>query len=266
MVWLATAIQWPGHLSLPMLAVFLIAMGLMVASAYNAGEAVYRTQFATRSEDQSNKLLAQWQDDGKSAGTKEKWQRRIEFYIDTLQLHVLAAGIVFALAAAGIGVSWRKSSLLNRKPLPKLQNAEAEPPPLPPELPVCRLWMAAALAAFGTLGLGWYVTGYDLPVPLWNVSSIFHTEIWDGFRKDPREDSRMFAHFALGSAIVLLSAMLIIATRWAARRKLVIALLSLLLLTAIGSQIGVGILLLYDGDSGPIAHFNAASSPADQNN
>src|ERR1700722_11535562 len=108
--WLGSENRFPGHISRMVLAMFLIAMGLMVAGAYNAGEIVYRTQFSTRSQDQADKLLGEWQKDTKAGDPQERFQRRIEFYVDTLQMHVIGAGVVFALVAAAMGLSGKKAA------------------------------------------------------------------------------------------------------------------------------------------------------------
>jgi hypothetical protein len=105
-----------------------------------------------------------------------------------------------------------------------------------------------------------------LQTPLWDLRAIFHSEIWDPFRKDPKSDARMLAHFALGTAIVVLALILLIASHFAARKRFLIGLLSLLLLAVIAGQIGVGMLLLYDGDSGPLTQFNPPSSSAATSN
>jgi uncharacterized membrane protein len=258
--WLATEVRWPGHISLPILVMFLAAMGLMVGGAYNGGEIIYRTQFATRSQDTSDKMLADWQSETKGSDPKEQLQRRVEFYVDTLQTHVIIAGVLFALLAAGMGLSLQRSSQVK---LPKPQQKEGEPPPDRTALaPAPRFWVAAILAGLATAAVGWYVTGHDLQWPLWNIRAIFKEAIWDPYRKDPAANARMLTHSVLGAAILLLGFLLLLVSHLAARKKLFITLLSFLLLAAIAGQIGMGILLLYDGDSGPLTHFNPPSAAA----
>ncbi|HTW93983.1 MAG TPA: DUF2231 domain-containing protein [Tepidisphaeraceae bacterium] len=263
--WLATEIRWPGHISMPVLGMFLVAMGLMVAGAYNGGEIIYRTQFATRSQDQSDKMLADWQSETKGSDLKDQWQRRVEFYVDTLQTHVIAAGVLFALLAAGMGLSLQKSSQMN---LPAPQKKEGEEPPAerPALAPAVRFWAVAIVAGLLTAAVGWYVTGHDLEPPLWDVRAIFKEAIWDPYRKDPASNSRMLAHTVLGGGILALGVIMLMISHWAARKKFLITLLSLLLLAMIAGQIGMGILLMYDGDSGPLTHFNPpTAATADSN-
>jgi uncharacterized membrane protein len=251
-IWLGSETSFPGHIGRLVLLMFLVAMGLMVAGAYNAGEMVYRTQIATRSQDQSDKMLADWHTETNQADPKERFQRRLEFYVDTLQAHVIGAGVVFALVAAAMGLSWQKSSQV-RLPRPKETEEEPEPPVY---APAGRFWLVTALAGAATLAVGWYVTAHDLQWPLWDVRAIFKSQIWEPFRKDSANSSRMLLHFVFGSAIIVLAVLLIAISRFGSRRRFLIGLLSLLLIAIVMGQITVGTLLMYDGDSGPAFRFS----------
>src|SRR5207237_343100 len=111
---LASSPRWPDRISPPLMLMFLASMGLMTYGAYNAGEAVYRTGFSTRSQVESDQLLSDWKHETKTADPADKLSRRVEFYIDTLQAHVIGAGFVFALIAASWGVSWQRSAQLRQ--------------------------------------------------------------------------------------------------------------------------------------------------------
>jgi hypothetical protein len=103
------------------------------------------------------------------------------------------------------------------------------------------------------------VFAHDLATPLWNIRAAFNSEILEPYRKDPAGNSRLLAHLVLGASIIVLAMVLAPAAKFAARSRVLIGLLGLILLAAVIGQIWIGILLLYDTDSGPLGHFNAAS-------
>ena len=79
---------------------------------------------------------------------------------------------------------------------------------------------------------------------------------------DPVNNSRMMAHLVLGASIIVLAMVLAPAAKFAARSRVLMGLLGLILLAAVIGQIWIGILMLYDTDSGPLGHFNPAADSA----
>jgi uncharacterized membrane protein len=256
MVWLGGAARWPRPIGTPLLGLFAGAMGLMVFGAYNAGEMVYRTQLATQSQEQSDKLLSDWKDQTSAAGGTDKLKREIEFYIDSLQAHVIAAGLVFSLAAAAVGLSFQKSAQL-REPLPA--DPQTQEPSHIAAAPAARFWFFTAAMAAAALGVGWYVMANDLPTPLWNVRAAFDSQLLQPFQQDHANGARPLVHLYLGGSILVLALLLIPAAHWAAGSRVLIGLLSLLMIAAVAAQIGMGVLMMYDTDSGPLLHFNPAT-------
>jgi uncharacterized membrane protein len=221
-VWLASSPRWPRPAGPALWTIFAVAMGLMVVGARGAGELVYTTQFATRS-----------------------------------QAHVIGAGILAALLAAALGASLQKSAQLRRHPPAKIDEADGPSATEFAAAPTAALGFLAALAAAATLLVGWYVFSSDAPSP-WDVTAVFRYAIWQPFHKDPAGAGRVLVHLLLGGGIVVLAVFLVFAARWGARSRLLIGFLGLLVIAALAAQIGIGILMLYDTDSGPLTHFNAA--------
>ena len=109
-LWLGGSDRWRRGLHIPVLLMLLVSMGLMVTGAYNGGEMVYRTRFATRDEQTSTPMEQDALSDIKTSTGREKVNAQLNYYVDPLQAHVIGAGFLFALCAASLGMSLRKSS------------------------------------------------------------------------------------------------------------------------------------------------------------
>ncbi len=260
MFWLAVSARWPARLGVSLWVIFAVAMGVMVVGAGGAGEMVYRTQISTKSQAASDKLQDDWNRQVAADSPHDKLSARVDYYIDPLQAHIIGAGIVAALIAAAWGTSIQKSTQLRVKPLPRLQSEDAQPAAAPEvTAPATALWILATLAALGVLAVGWYIFCRDFQSP-WNVAANFREAVMQPYQKDPAGAVRVPAHLLFGGAIVVLAALLILAARWGARSRLLIGFLGLVILAALAAQIWVGILMLYDSNSGPLTHFNAVSN------
>ena len=77
----------------------------------------------------TDKLLSDWKHQTKAAEPGEKLSRRIEFYVDSLQTHIIGAGMVFALFAAAWGVSFAVSTQLRH---PRSEDTPIAKPMLAP--------------------------------------------------------------------------------------------------------------------------------------
>jgi len=277
--YLASSPKFPDRPDIFTLGMFLAAMGLMTFGAYNAGENIYRTQFATRPQALADQQIADWHAKTDKATGAEKFSRRLEYYVDTMQVHVIAAGMLGALAAAGIGFSMQRSLQLQEQERTRKPRAESPPRdglprdgPSGPQVneskgmsvtassaPV-RFWAVALLVGLTTAGVGWYIFGHDLGEPLWHVRAIFRDQIWQPFQTDKAQNARLLTHLILGTGILLLSLAFIPIAHWMAKSRFLVAFLGLVLLLAIAAQISVGMLMLYDGDSGPLFHFTPAGA------
>jgi hypothetical protein len=76
--------------------------------------------------------------------------------------------------------------------------------------------------------------------------------------------TRRQAHVICGSAIVILPLLLAVLARLAPRRKILLFPVGLLLVVAIATQIWLGILMMYDTNSGPVTHFTPAGQATAQ--
>jgi uncharacterized membrane protein len=261
-IWLSSSAPWPSRLHPLGLLLFLASMGLMTLGAHNSGEMIYTTQFGTISQDEFEKLQADQKAQMDAASPKEKIEHRLDYYVDPLQAHVIGAGMVFALAAAGLGVSMKRAAQLRKvPPLVREEDAKLEGTP-PSKLPVTHFWIVTAVLAFGTLVAGWYVWAHDFEIPLWHVRSVFLSQIWEPYVKDATNNSRLPAHLILGTGIVVLSVLLIPLAKWSGRSRAPIALFGLLMIAMAAAQIWIGTLMMYDNDSGPLTQFNSTPTPA----
>jgi uncharacterized membrane protein len=239
------------------LVVLLWSMAVMGVGAFHAGEMVYRTGVATHSEDESQAMESDWQKQLAADKPREKVAQRIEYYVGPLQVHVIVAGLAFAVAAGALGASLGK-----RVPKESAEGEEKEKAPAK-GAPVSRIWLVASVMGLATVGVGWYVISSDLTTPLLDVKGTFLSQIWQPYRSDPANNRRMLAHLVLGAGIVVLPLILAIAARLAARRRILIGIMGLILIAVVAGQIWLGILMMYDTDSGPLTHFNPATPPSD---
>jgi hypothetical protein len=77
---------------------------------------------------------------------------------------------------------------------------------------------------------------------------------------DPGWLTRRLAHVIGGTSTVLLTIVLAGLARWARQRRVLLALCALLLAAAVGAQLWLGILLMYDTPAGPIHRFQQPES------
>ena len=211
-------------------------------------------------------------------------RQQFEQAFPPLQNHAIFAGFAVALAALSLGLSWRASHAPSAEhnvtqiaaafgavsssggrdvfdqsgspapPLPDARTVDKEPPT---GVPSARFWLLTFLAAAITLVLGWWVLAAD-------AETFDLKRLWDLVFDLPIQNighlTRRQAHVICGSAIVILPLLLAILARLAPRRKILLFPVGLLLVAAIATQIWLGILMMYDTNSGPVTHF----TPADQ--
>jgi len=227
-------------------------MTMMGVGAYHAGEMVYRTQVATHSQDEAQSLQADWNKQLAAAKTRrEKIVDRLEYYVGPLQIHVIFAGLAFAIACGALGVSMGKRAAPAKEP----EVPDEKPKTPPPVIPISRIWLAAVLAGLATVAVGWYVIACDLQLSLWDLKGVFLSQIWQPYRSDPADNKRMLMHLLLGGGIVVLPLLLAIVAR-VSRNRMLVGILGTLMILVVAAQIWVGILMLYDTDTGPLTRFN----------
>ncbi|MGA2231258.1 MAG: hypothetical protein ABSH22_10200 [Tepidisphaeraceae bacterium] len=263
--YLGSSPHFPDRVGFPLMAAFLASMALMTFGAYNAGEIISRTQFSTKSQDQAEKLEADYHAQVAAAEPKDRAELELEYYVDTMQTHLIAAGIFFALLAAALGFSLQKSKQLHQpRPRAREEDQPYDEATAIQVAPAALFWSVAVLAGLGTLAVGWYVFAHDLETPLWNVRAAFQSAIWAPYRKDPANGARTLVHLLLGGGIIALGALLIPAARWRAKNPMLIGVVGLIIMAAIAAQIWIGVLMMYDMDSGPLTRFNPSAEVAAQ--
>ena len=309
-VWLGGTNRWRRFFHIPALILLLAAQGLMVAGAWNGGEMIYRTQFATipQSQAQADDQLTQ----AKLAASKTEKEHTadlLDYYSDPLQVHVIFAGLLFAMAAAALGMTLRRAAVLHqasvamavdepvavapaapatvpaRPASPMISTAETlgdtgaggemavvplDPPniapatiPYPPSsavpvqpvdtvwhVPAARFWVIAVVLGLMTAAGGWYTITYDdTDAHFFDFGGVFRTQI--------EPSHRMLAHLIIGVTIIVLSLVMLGASR--ARSRAMIWMLGLITMAAVAAQITVGVLMMYDTDDGPLYQFNETS-------
>jgi hypothetical protein len=72
-------------------------------------------------------------------------------------------------------------------------------------------------------------------------------------------------HIVFAASILLLTLILAILARWAPKARVLLGASTLVLVMIMAAQVWMGILLLYDGDTGPLKRFKSdQATPATQ--
>jgi len=272
---LVTVITWLGAsdrgrrlLRVPALVVLILAMGLFTLGAWNGGEMVYRQGFGVEGKLNVTALSP-------DSAAPRGWQEKFDAWAQPMQMHVVLAGLVFAVAAGAMGLSMRRSGEGAALPPPRTGEVPDGPRPLSSvfslgELaairaaaspPSGRFWLFAALLALLTIAGGFYVGGFVEWPRIIDWHRVLHA------LQDLRvgEKRRMGLHIVLGSGILILSLILAICARCRPKGRFLLGFFSLLLALAMAAQLWMGTLLLCDNDRGPVAHLSQqAAQTADE--
>ncbi|HEY8667874.1 MAG TPA: DUF2231 domain-containing protein [Tepidisphaeraceae bacterium] len=277
MTWLAGNDRWRRKLHIPLLALLVVGMGLLMAGAWNGGETVYLDGTgvtAASGEGAGGASNVNPSRPEAQAPTPPTLSDRIERYVPPIQLHMLSAGWVVALALVTLALSIRA---LTDTPESRLDHAGEPAPPDPresrvseqderivvalaspgveisewgpPRIPPARFWVVTAALGLLTAAGGLWVAG------ALNWPQIVH---------EFTQSDRCRFHIIFGVSIVVLTLVLAAVTRWYRRSKAALGIFSFLLLLAVAGQIWMGILLLFDGTRGSITRFRentAATQP-----
>ena len=253
--WLGCSNRWRANLHVPLLLILLGSVGATAAGAWYGGETVYHhgtAVAAVKDEpvvDKAKKVIQ---------------QDRVKAFFPPLQLHVISAGTTVALGLVAMGLALRN---LSEPPLQTQMDQIAaaltrggaieddettnlppavapDPNPLSGPAPASRFWMLTSLLALMTIAGGTWVlinsSGTKVP-----------RELWSNVQSAPRR----LAHVIAGGSLFVLPLLLALLARFAPRGKFAFMLFGLLIVGAIGFQIWIGTLLLFDGPIGTVRAF-----------
>ena len=257
LMYLASSDAWRRGLHLPLLALLILAVLMATGGAYWSGEAVYRHGVAVAPQSTENTV-------GTAVSGNES-MRSASQKLSPLQLHLLLAGLTAAAVWAAFGLTFRKWAISpSRLDMdPEVREREERlmimsPSPAayapkgakkeelgPPKVYPARFWVLAMVLALLTAGAGmWYTEGMDFAslqtargVLTKGASSAGRAEMSLGHKQ-------LLYHILLGGAVIALPLLLAALTRFT-RSRVITALFGLVLLGAVGLQVWMGILLLY---------------------
>ncbi len=206
--------------------------------------------------------------------SRDNVKQDINFYLGgLLQIHMIVAGVAFALAIGALALSVRKISSTypdeaetpaslerdgsdpNRDDVAMMRSFSAELPPPPVEdqvYPAGRFWLVAALVTLVAAGVGYCMWGMQ---GSWSLSGFYNDTMTESGKFVM---SRIAVHVWMGVAILVLCLILAGVARWS-QRALALSIFSLLIVLAIGAQVWIGVLLTFDSSDGPLFKFNPPS-------
>ena len=284
-VWIACSDRMRRKLHIPLLLLLLAAVGMTGIGAWHGGEAVYRHGTGVQ-----NVELAASPGEGartiapgagattattgptttSAAPVQQLEQKRgVDYYVPPLQAHVMLAGFAFAFAFASLALSIRAITVGTIEPgvdhiaaVLGTESAASGPERsaadethaeradlLRPRVPSARFWLVTALVAAVASAAGWWTLGSAADVPLTGEGM---RQLFDMVKQLPR---RLW-HTILGGSLVILPLILALIARFAPRRKWLLTIFSVLLITSIAAQVWLGVLMLFDTVEGPISRFN----------
>lgn len=271
--------RWRYKLQVPLMIGLLFSMVAMMWGGYYGGEMVYRygtgvARVEHADADKGVDAVADTAGEASVEGAAVPAASGIEYFILPLQLHVTLAGFAAAISLAALGMSmrvlttadqWRDPEVASARNLLDMEagprggddvdfgrTPDADSGGVPMGIPAGRFWLLAAGGTLLTSLAGvWFLSGLD------EVGGFKPAEIWNAIAGKPR---RLF-HVITGGALLVLPLLLALAARFARRSKALLWIIGTVLLIALGVQVWLGILLLFDTPSGDIYRFNRAGEP-----
>lgn len=236
-----------------LLALLLLGAASMAWGAWYSGDTVYHDAAATELKGKKTESA--------QPGAAKSFSKRIgaaleHFAGPPLQAHVSMAGLTVALVLVALALTIRKSAEAGPAATRLTPGAESQSlgEDLPGEessighagWPSVRFWVLAIVAGVFAAFLGLWALSRPDEAATWAPTELWAT-ITDKADNPDAPMNRRTAHVLMATAILLLSAALAAFTHWVPNRKRVIAIMALLLVVTIGTQLWLGILLLYDG-------------------
>lgn len=247
-----------SKLYLPLLGVLVFGAAMMGASAWHAGEAVYRYGVAVEPRGTAGGENPAPTEPGEptSQPMEDKpFYAKLNTLFPPVQTHAIMAGLAAAVALASVGAAVRR--VTGQTSDTPDDSAEAlvkslEPRPDPVVIRPGKYWLVTAFFFIATALGGWYVLGSS-------ADTFVPKELW-AMVADKSLNSggvtRRLAHVILASVTILLPFVLAILGRWAPKQTIALLVVSAILFIAVGLQVWLGILLLFDTPLGPITRFN----------
>ncbi len=250
------------------------ALAIITVSAWHGGELVFRHGFGVEG------VRGVLQGD-EIAGSS--FRDHVDTSLSILQLHLVGAGLVFAAVFGAMGCATRRArrfaAIAAPRPVqqaadtmsasapaivpdrskeiplaswqPPRPGAKIAPPPAAVILPASRLWLLAVVLALGTAALG-----------LWSAELFVRPGFlsWDSLRTAIHQiadsgERRVGLHIVMGGAIVLIALFLALVVRAVPRGRVALSFGGILLILLMAGQTYSGVLMLFDGDGGPITRF-----------
>jgi uncharacterized membrane protein len=269
-IWMGASDRWRKLLRIPALLMLVIALFLMVGGAWHGGEMVSRLGFGVQGR------LSVLPD---SPAKPQNLRDKVSYFAPEGELHLLLAGTVFAMAAAALGLSIRRAITTETvvvqrvpptyisaeagregtvKPISLLQalNDPGDEIPVTRTTPAARFWLIAALLAIGAIFTGLWFGDYLLPWP-WVINRE-HIRLAIKHIPDATQ-AREGLHIVFGASILVLVLILALLTRFAPRSRVLLSAFAFLLVLVMAAQVWLGVLLIFDGDRGPLARFKNAA-------
>jgi uncharacterized membrane protein len=267
-IWLGASDGMRKLLRIPILLALMGTMGLMSAGAWQGGEMVFRQGFG---------VVGKMDSVPNPASKPHDLRDKIEYFAPPGEMHLLMAGLVFAMAAAALGLSIRRAvtteTVVVQRVPPTYISSEKEGPTKPISLlqalndpgdeipitkttPAARFWLLAALLTIAAVFSGlWFAE--RLAAWPWIINR-------DLLMKDLKQipnpkQARIGMHIVFGASILVLVLILALLTRFAPRSRVLLSGFSLLLVLVMAAQVWVGVMLTYDGDEGSLSRFRTAA-------
>ncbi len=295
-VWLACSDLGRRRFYAPGLILLLIAMGLMSAGAWYAGEGVYRHRVAVQpATTEKAEAAPPSLEPAPATGTAEAASPSapaadpvavdaesepdhheagpagVERYIAPMELHLLLAGMTVAVALGAIGLTLRRWAVIHSMSIVAAVSAArmAEVPDyrLRPEsagrpVPEPRPTIPALPSIYPARVWLWaLLLGLGTAAAgAWLTGDWQLTSVTHALRQgfSLTRAGRLPVHAVAGAVLLLLLFLGAVFTRVAPRHRVFTLLIVLVLVIAVAAQMWLGILLLFDSDQGPLTGFNAA--------
>jgi uncharacterized membrane protein len=209
----------------------------------------------------------------------------VDYWAPPLQVHLLFAGLVIASAVVGMALMFRKWEKPVVEGMGEVLNERRERPTDPIADDPARDRHATVRASLGAYGEedvalrvppkvhpGWFYLAASVLAITTACFGYWETMKGNTFRETFSKDNfssnlnllkepdhrRLLLHVVLAVGIIILPVLLGLFGRLARSARTISLILAFLLVFAIGAQIWMGVLLLYDGDEGSLFRFNRA--------